>query len=187
MATGPASRFASQLALVVSTVFASACVATADGPSPTESHGATTTVVPPTTTTTVTKEQGLVDFRECMSGLGVDIDEIELDGRGRPQMARALSHLDFDDRLAIEAIDECAAELVGGALDLTSDPQLRELVIRSLGEFAECVRGRGVPEFPDPVPTFSGVGAPFPGALIPWDDDDLAEAVTVCSRELGWS
>jgi len=160
------------------------CVTGADGPSPTDPHGLSTTTTLPTTTTTLTLDQGLANFRNCLSERGVSIGEIPLDGLGRPRMATVLTDVDFDDRTVLDALDACGHHLASGALDSSSDPELRDLVEASLQDFAECVRREGAIDFPDPVPGFDGVGSPFPVNRIPWTDPDLQAAVTVCSAGL---
>ena len=159
------------------------CVSVADGPSPTDPHETTTTLAP-TTTLMVSLEDGLVRFEDCMEEEGVAIEEIELDGRGRPQLSRALSEIDLVDRLVSAALGQCAPELAGGAMGLETDPEMRGVVIASLTRFASCLRSNGVPEFPDPSPRFTGVGSPYPDGLVPWADEDLATAVIVCTRAL---
>lgn len=163
------------------------CVSAADGPSPTDPLSVTTTTIIPTTTTTVTLEEGLANYQSCLSDLGVDIGDIELDGLGRPLLARAMADLDFGDREILEALDSCGPELSTGALDLGPDPELRDLVLSSLEEFAECLRRQGVVGFPNPRVGFNGLGAPFPVDEIPWTDADLPDAVTVCSARLAAS
>ena len=182
----PIRRFSSPLAVLLA-LAVSACVSTADGPSATDPLSVTTTTTLPTTTTTVTLEEGLDNYEECLAGRGVSIGQIELDGLGRPRMARAMSGLDFGDPDVLEALDECGPELSTGALDLGSDPVLREQVQSHLEELAECLRRQGVAGYPDPVSGFSGVGSPFPMSQIPWADPDLAEAVMVCGSRLGSS
>jgi hypothetical protein len=164
-------------------MLASACVSSADGPSPTDPH-TTTTTLPPTTTTTLTLEDGLTRFRQCLADSGIVIDEIGLDGRGRPRLAWAIGGLDLDDRLVVVALGECAPLLAGGALDLTTDPEMLALVVDRLSEFASCLRANGVQGFPDPSPRFTGVGSPFVDRQIPWTDQDLSTAVIVCNRHL---
>ena len=138
-----------------------------------------------TTTTTLTVEEGLEMYRECLSERGVSIGRIRLDGLGRPRMANALSGLDLTDRAVLDALEDCGHFIASGPLAAGSDPELADLVRNSLREFAACVRRAGVPDYPDPRDGFDGVGSPFPLRLIPWDDPDLAEAVDICSRELG--
>jgi len=172
-------------AQIVISLALTGCVAAADAPSPTEPHDWTTSTTIVTSTTMVELDAGLDGYRRCLLDLGVPVGEIELDGRGRPRMARAMVGLDFSDRRILDALDGCAPLLAGGTLDLGADPSLRALVQTSLAEFAACVRAEGVPAFPDPVRSFDGVGAPFPGGQIPWSDADLPGAVTVCRRALG--
>lgn len=163
------------------------CAASADGPSPTDPLLVTTTTTIPTTTTTVTLEEGLVDYRECLAARDISIDDIELDGLGRPRMSQAMRALDFSDRDVLEALHECGPELSSGALDLSPDPALRDLVQSGLEEYAECLRSEGVARYPDPFPGFNGLGSPFPVDRIPWTDPDLADAVSACSSRLGAS
>jgi hypothetical protein len=144
----------------------------------------TTTTTIPTTTTTVTLEQGLSDYRQCLASAGVTIGEISIDGMGRPRMAEALAGLDLADRAVLDALETCGHHLSSGALRLDPDPELAELVQLELEEFAECLRSRGVDDFPDPRPEFDGVGAPYPVNRIPWNDPDLTSAVDVCSALL---
>jgi hypothetical protein len=124
---------------------------------------------------------GLAAFEACLDQEGVEIDAIPLDGLGRPRMAVALAGIDFTDRPTLAALDKCGPLLSAGALDLTGDPELREMVQANLAEFAACVRERGVAGFPDPVPDFSGVGSPFPVGRIPWSDPGMPSAVGVCA------
>lgn len=159
------------------------CLAGPTGPSPTDPHPSTTTTAP-TTTTTLAIEQGLANYRACLGEAGVSIGEIPLDGLGRPDMTTALSELDLTDRGTLDALEACGPHLSSGALDSTSDPELRELVQRALEEFAECLRERGVDEYPDPVDDFDGIGSPFPVNRVPWTDPALPEAVAVCGERL---
>lgn len=163
----------------------SGCVSDADAPSPTEPHAFTTTTSLATTTTTITMEEGLANFGECLSQQGVTIEEIPLDGLGRPRMALALATVDLGDRDVLDALEACGRHLSSGALDLGADPELRDLVRASLSDFAACVRLSGVGDFPDPVPGFDGVGAPFPANRIPWTDPELSSAVDLCSARMG--
>lgn len=171
--------------LAISISFVVACTSTADGPSPTEPLSVTTTTTVPTTTTTVTLEEGLDNYEECLAERDVSVGDIELDGLGRPRMARAMSELDFADPVVLQALQECGPELSTGALDLDADPVLRAEVQANLEDLAECLRRQGVTGYPDPVPDFSGLGSPFPLDRIPWTDPDLDGAMSVCSSRLG--
>ena len=46
------------------------------------------------------------------------------------------------------------------------------------------MRESGVEDFPDPVPGFTGVGAPFSVAEIPYSDPEFATAATACREAL---
>lgn len=165
-------------------ILGTACVSGADGPSPTDPHAITTTTLPPTTTTTLTLGEGLEAYRNCLLDQGVPIDEIQVDGLGRPRLAIAMEGLDFGDRKVLGALDVCAAELSAGALDLGPDPELQRLVMARLESFAACIRDRGISSFPDPIAGFDGVGSPFPAGRIPWADPGLVDAVTECREHL---
>jgi hypothetical protein len=163
----------------------SACAGGDGGPSPTEPHDVTTTTVPSTTTITVTMEEGLAGYRSCLADEGISIGPISIDGLGRPRMADTLSRLDLTDRAVLDALEECGRHLSSGALDLTPDPELRALVQSRLEELAECIRTRGVADYPDPVPDFDGIGSPFPPNRIPWTDPQLPAAMAACTADLG--
>jgi hypothetical protein len=163
---------------------ATACVAGAVGPSPTDPHAVTTTTLPPTTTTTLSVEEGLEGYRACLLDLGVSIGEILLDGLGRPRLAMAMEGLDYGDRAVLDALDLCGPALSAGALDLSADARLQGLVAARLEAFAGCVRDRGVVSFPDPISGFDGVGSPFPSGRVPWTDPGLAAAVADCRQHL---
>lgn len=173
--------------MVVTVLCLAGCVSSADGPSPTEPHGITTTTVPPTSTTTLAFDDALTAYVECMNEEGVSIPEIQLDGLGRPRLADALEALDFTDRIVLVALERCGPVLSTGALDLTSDPRLHAEILSNLRDIADCIRDLGIVDFPDPVTGFTGVGAPFPPGLIPWQDQRLSNAVTVCMPDAGRS
>jgi len=187
MATGERRWFPSRLAieLTILPVLAllSGCVSGADGPSPTDPHGFATTGELPTTTT-VSIEAGLDNYQRCLSEQGVVVGEISLDGKGRPRMAAAMREVDFADAEVLDALEHCGPELSTGALGLEADPELRHLVVAELEAFAACIRSQGVPDYPDPVPGFNGVGAPYHLNRVPWTDPELPDAVTVCSSQL---
>ena len=152
----------------------------------TESTGGSTesTVLAPepTTTTTVPGAEATAAFTRCLRNEGVEIDDIPLDGNGRPMLDAVNSQLDFSDAATVEALSECSPLLSNGALDLGFDDEFRAAVVDQLAAFSRCVRARGVDEFPDPVPGFIGIGSPYPAAEIPYDDPDLSTAVAACQE-----
>jgi hypothetical protein len=165
---------------VIFVVVLAGCVADVDAPSPTDPHLITTTTAIPATVTTITLEESLAVFRDCLRERGVAVGRIRLDALGRPRLAEALRNLDLTDREVLETLASCGQHLRAGALELNSDPELRDLVQGSLTELASCLREWGVEDFPDPVPGFDGVGSPFPDGRIPWKDPDLPDAVAAC-------
>ena len=160
-------------------------MAGAGGPSPTDPHAFTTTTTLAVTTTTIDVDTGLADYRDCLSAEGVSITEIPKDALGRPRMADAFASVDLSDRHVVDALETCGRHLSSGALDLSSDPDLQDLVQIRLERFADCVRLEGVDGFPDPVRDFDGRGSPFPVNRVPWADPGLPSAVSICSERLG--
>lgn len=172
------------LVCVAAATFLAACDVEPREPSPTEPQVATTTTVPATTTTTLSVGEAVATFEACMSDRGVVISEIPLDAEGRPRLELALGDVDFTDSDAVAALSECAELLAEGALDLSIWPRLQEGVQTALEEFSQCVRSRGVANFPDPVRLFGGVGGPYPLDEIPFGDPDLDSAVDTCRSRL---
>lgn len=167
-------------ALPVFALLLTGCVLGADAPSPTDPHGLTTTTTLEVTTITQTRDEGLAAFGECMSGEGVAIPEIPRDARGRPRMGMALQGIDLGDPAVIDALGLCGEHLATGALALGADPEMQELVQSTLQDLVVCLRGRGVGDFPEPVPGYEGMGVPFPVNRIPWSDPDLPSAIRAC-------
>ena len=96
-----------------------------------------------------------------------------------------LIELDFGVPETTTALTECADHLTTGALNLENLPELQSLVVSALADFSECLRSQGVPDFPDPIPGFYGVGGPYPLDEIPYGDPDLDLAASVCRDRLG--
>ncbi len=166
------------------TLTVSACSAEPRAPSPTEVMPETITTIPATTTTTLSVEEATTAFRACLTESGVSVDQIPLDSRGRPRLELAFTGADFADAGAVQAMTDCAELLTGGALDLSTWPQLQQQVQLTLESFSECVRSHGVITFPDPVNPFFGVGGPYPLEESPCEAVDLEAAVAVCSARV---
>lgn len=139
-------------------------------------------VITTTTTTTIAFAEATAAFVSCMDQNGIDVGEIPFDANGRPRLEMMRPRLDYTDPDTFAALSECAGVLSDGALDLGFDPGFREGVVGQLAAFSRCMRARGVEEFPDPIPGFLGVGAPYPAAQIPFSDPELPEAVEACER-----
>ncbi len=162
---------------------AAACTITSEDSSPTITM-VTPTTIPTTTTSTIATSEATEMFRDCLVASGVDIEPIPLDAQGRPRLELVMKDIDFSDPVPVSALTACSQHLERGALELTDTPILREAVVDSLERFSDCVRSRGVPEFPDPIPDYNGIGGPYPVAEIPYADPDLADAVVVCNTRL---
>jgi hypothetical protein len=119
-----------------------------------------------------------------MDESGIDLEPIPFDAQGRPRLELVFPDVDFADPEAVMALTSCAGFLETGALDLTSNPLLGVGVVELLNEFSQCVRSKGVPDFPDPIEGFSGIGGPYPLAEIPFADPDLEGAVDTCRSRI---
>ena len=172
------------LITVVALLVVTGCQSAPPAPSPTDPSGSVTTTTLPATVTTIGAAEGVVRFRDCLSDRGVDIEPITLDAQGRPRLDLALGKVDLTQRTVVDALSRCAGHLITGALSLEGSPLIREEMTRSLADFSDCVRSRGVPMFPDPVLGFHGVGFPFPVEEIPYDDPDLGDAVEACRHRI---
>lgn len=171
---------------MVLALIAGACTSTDGGSSPTDPTSPTTsTTAPSTTTTTLMSTEALLSFETCMADNGVEIEPIVIDAQGRPRLDFLVPDIDLTDQAQVEAWTACSEFLVAGALNLASNPVLMDNVVGLLEEFSECVRAHGVPDFPDPIPGFAGVGGPYPVAEIPFADPDLGGAVEACRERLG--
>lgn len=112
------------------------------------------------------------------------IEEVPIDATGRPRLDLVVVTVDFGDPAVAEALAVCSASLNTGALDLGAEDQLRREITKQLDDFSRCMRAEGVEDFPDPVPGFAGVGAPFAVAEIPYGDPELADAAGACRASI---
>lgn len=158
-----------------------ACTSNADVPSPTE-PGPTPTTVPPTTTTTTDTLDAVGAFHTCLAENGIEIEEVPIDASGRPRFDLVTRDLDLDDPATAEAMAVCSLGLGTGALDSSDDELMSDLVLDQLRAFSQCVRDRGISDFPDPEPTFSGIGSPYSIAEIPYSNPALAEVLASCRQ-----
>jgi hypothetical protein len=166
-------------------VVVAACTPGLDGPSGTDTNPPTTSTTAPTTTTTTTTTEAAVEaFRTCLGEHGVVIEEVPLDATGRPRLDLVVMTVDFGDPAVAEALAVCSVSLNTGALDLGAEDQLRQEITRQLNDFSQCMRANGVGDFPDPVPGFAGVGAPFAVAEIPYGDPELTTAAALCRASI---
>jgi hypothetical protein len=160
-------------------VLLAACTPDVGGSSGTDPLS-TSTTVPPTTSTTTITGVAVEEFRTCLAEHDVVIEEVPLDATGRPRLDMVIFSVDFGDPAVAEALAVCSASLNTGALDLGGDDELRREINQDLLDFSQCMRANGVEDFPDSVPGFAGVGAPFAVAEIPYGDPDLASASAEC-------
>lgn len=169
---------------LVATVVITACSDPTSGPSPTEPPVGTTTTTVASTTTTVETPPAIRRYENCLAENGIEIEPIPFDAAGRPRLELVMRGIDFFDPGSAAALTTCAEHLSSGALDLSGDPILQERMKSLFEEFSVCMRDHGVPEFPDPIPGFSGIGSPYPPAEIPYSDPNLEAAVEGCAERL---
>ena len=160
-----------------------ACGATPLSPSPTDPPRLVTTTTVPETVTTIGAAEGAQAFRDCMAGQGVGIGTISFDAQGRPRLDLAMRDVPMDAPETVAALDACSEHLVAGPLFMNESP-VRPEVVEKLVEFAACMRARGVPDFPEPVAGFHGVGFPFPPEEVPYEDPDLVTAIAECRERI---
>lgn len=169
----------------ITALVVASCTDGAESPSPTDAP-VVSSAPAAAPTTTLPPDIGADEFRQCLSDHGVEIEVIPQDATGRPRLDLATEGLDFDDPAVDEAMAACSQILGHGSLDLSEDELLRTYVVAQLTTFSECVREKGVEDFPDPIPGFSGVGSAYSPAEIPWSDPALPGALEVCrDRVLG--
>jgi len=143
-----------------------------------------TAPVATSSTTSFVDDEGTRRFRECMALKGIGIAPIETDGTGRPRLDLAVETLDLADPEIADAVVSCSGELGTGALDLSTDELLRQVVLAQLTQFSVCMRERGIEDFPDPAPGFTGVGTAYAVAEIPYSNPAFAEVARICSEHL---
>src|SRR5690606_23362620 len=105
------------------------------------------------------------------------------DAQGRPRLDLAMRDVPMDHPDTVMALDACSEHLVAGPLFLGESP-VRDEAMAKLVEFAACMRSRGVPDFPEPVAGFHGVGYPFPPDEIPYEEAGLVVAIAVCRKRI---
>jgi hypothetical protein len=169
--------------LLVSAVVLTSCLEDGEASSPTDPTTPTTTVAP-TTTTTAFSAQAVGDFHDCLIEGGIEIEEIPSDAQGRPRLDLVMIGVDLADPDTAAIVSSCSELLSTGALDLTNSPLIGSGVVGLLSEFSECLRSHGVPDFPDPLPGFAGIGGPYPVAEIPYSDPDLGSAIDECRSRI---
>lgn len=163
------------MGLALLAIFISACTGGGEQQATTSPTSETSTTLP------TVDEQGIRRFRECMALNGIGIAPIETDGTGRPRLDLAVEGLDLTDPEVADAVATCSDELGTGALDLSSDEMLREVVLTQLTQFSMCMRDHGIESFPDPAPGFTGVGTAYAVAEIPYSDPAFGEVARICS------
>jgi hypothetical protein len=95
----------------------------------------------------------------------------------------------FDNSQGEAAYGDCRHLLAGGGpslaqleQDLQQAQQKEEKALPALLKFAQCMRGHGVPDFPDPTLSGQGVSGNFNGADIKANSSQFQAAVSACQH-----
>ena len=174
------------LALILMLTMAAACTT----PATSTGENASSDGVPqqaPTTTSLgrLGLEQVSLEFSGCMREHGVSIPDLRLDSAARPVLDDLAAVVDTTSPEFRAALASCASILTSaGALDLRGDPELRAAILEDLRAFAECARAEGILDFPDPDPSFDGIGPAFAPDAIPVDAPNYQQIVEACQAQL---
>jgi len=150
----------------------------------TDATGGTTTATAAVTTTTMA--DATAGFVSCMRDAGVEIGDVPVDAVGQVSLDAVTAAVDVGDPAVVDALGTCSVILTSsGALDLRSDPEVREMLFEDLRLFSECMRDQGLMAFPDPDPDFDGSASPYPVDRLPLDAPDFDSARTRCESLIG--
>ena len=133
-------------------------------------------------------EDALLEFTRCLREEGLDVPDVQLDAEGAPMIGpEDVAGIDLDSPAVRAAFDACLPILTAaGAFSFGSDPELQALLQDSLQAFAECMRGEGISDFPDP--DAGGSGVPFPiTAFADFADDAFQDALDTCRDQIGFA
>ncbi len=131
-------------------------------------------------------EDALLDFTQCLRDEGIDVPDVQLDASGAPIIRpEDIAGIDLESPEVQAAADTCLPILTdAGAFSFADDPELQALLQDSLQEFAVCMRGEGIADFPDPSST---AAIPFPlTAFADFADQGFQDALDVCRRQVGF-
>lgn len=130
-----------------------------------------------------TFEDALLQFTRCLREQGLDVDDPDLSGGGRP--GGILRDLQRNDPEVQAAFQACRSLLEGQRREFTPEQQAERQ--DQLIEFAKCLRSQGL-EVDDPDFSGSGPGAGGRGIFGPnsldQDDPEVAAALEACQDEL---
>ncbi len=168
---------------MIRTVLASISIALVACSTADSSPRPVTSTSTPTTPAAMSPEQVAAAFDACADAAGADLPDLALDAHGRARVALLAVGVEILDPAVREAFARCSSILTEGGL-LGLEGELRNRVMGSLREFAQCMRGEGVLAFPDPSPGFTGQGDPFPLDDVIRASPGFGEAADVCASQL---
>jgi hypothetical protein len=136
----------------------------------------------PTTAATISGAEAIAAFRECLVQHGVDAPELTVGSDGSLELSTLVA-ADLAGQPSVLGL--CGSSIVeAGLLDLSGEPELAAAVLADLQAFAECMREEGIDGFPDPLPTFTGIGSAFDRDEVPFGHERYAAAYSACSEAM---
>ncbi len=124
------------------------------------------------------REKALLEFTACMRRNGIDMPDPETDADGNPRMVIPRDPAGIDREKLQKAQEECRDILDSADLGFdTDDPEVRDRMLK----LSECMRDRGVKDFPDP--DFSKT-PPFDPAVVDIQDPDAQAAFQECAPDV---
>jgi hypothetical protein len=140
----------------------------------------------PASTPTVTYPQELA-LAQCMRGHGEpNFPDPDPSGGFNASVVST-----FDNSQGQAAYGACRHLLAGGGpsltqleRDLQQQQQREQKALPVLLKFSQCMRGHGVPGYPDPTLTSQGISENLKSAGIDVDSTQFKAAVTACQHEL---
>ncbi|MDH3755676.1 MAG: hypothetical protein OEU32_17570 [Acidimicrobiia bacterium] len=133
-------------------------------------------------------EDAVLGFTRCMRDEGVEVPDIQLGADGAPQLdPQRLQGIDLEAPEFQSAFTTCIGIIAdAGAFEFDFDPEIEAIVQDQLQAFAECMRGEGIEDFPDPE--VGGSGPPFPlTAFTNLADESFQTALETCQQETAFS
>jgi hypothetical protein len=136
----------------------------------------------------VNGQEAILRFVACLRDEGFDIPDPRFGPNGNLiGTVSAFAAIDVTSPEFLDGVEACQSELA--ALQPELDPEQQAERNEELLRFAECMRGQGIVEFPDPDPVSGLTVASFRGedgrlTIDPFNSEFL-DASSVCRAEVG--
>ncbi len=115
-------------------------------------------------------------YRDCLLGNGVTLLD-QLNVEGMPQIDKERTNIDV-----LATGQERCRPYLPAAVDA---PRPDQAMVQARRRLAECLRGHGVPEYPDPDPVTGDLRIGDQLAARLKDDPSLASALRTCQQQVG--